>query len=211
MAGSVEQRRTYIYCQETKLVRIVLEHVNKEEYGECIKRTLDTVKVRKMVMSAVNGEGLDNEGIPDNHERSFSDDWLPTWKHLKASLLDEYNMRVIGSEKPREKAKGVLPVALGGVKVITCYGCGIAGHKKGDIGCKAGKFDAHVSAPKDYKERMEKKRKFNDGGGTKKGGNQPGKPGKKGDDKGEKKPRHAFNIQLWQRKLSLRCKVSLLS
>ena len=57
MAGSVEQRRTYIYCQETKLVRIVLEHVNKEEYGECIKRTLDTVKVRKMVMSAVNGEG----------------------------------------------------------------------------------------------------------------------------------------------------------
>ena len=28
MAGSAEQRRTYVYCQENKLVRIVLEHVN---------------------------------------------------------------------------------------------------------------------------------------------------------------------------------------
>ncbi len=105
MAGSAEQRRTYIYCQETKLVRIVLEHVNKEEYGECIKRILDTVKVRKMVMSAVNGEGVDNEGIPDNHERSFSNDWLPSWKLLKSSLLDEWNMRVIGGDNVENPVK----------------------------------------------------------------------------------------------------------
>jgi hypothetical protein len=31
MAGNAEKRRTYTYCQETKLVRIVLEHVNKNE------------------------------------------------------------------------------------------------------------------------------------------------------------------------------------
>jgi hypothetical protein len=30
MAGSEELRKTYVYCQETKLVRIVLEHVNKK-------------------------------------------------------------------------------------------------------------------------------------------------------------------------------------
>jgi hypothetical protein len=29
MAGSAERRRTYTYCQESKLVRIVMEHVNK--------------------------------------------------------------------------------------------------------------------------------------------------------------------------------------
>ena len=31
MAGSTAKRKTYTYCQETKLVRIVLEHVNKSE------------------------------------------------------------------------------------------------------------------------------------------------------------------------------------
>jgi hypothetical protein len=83
---------------------------------------------------------------------------------------------------------------MGGVKEITCYGCGLTGHKKGDLGCKAGKYDAHTSAPKDYKERMAKKRKVNDDNGVKKGGKQPGKPGKKGEDKGEKKPCRAFNF-----------------
>jgi hypothetical protein len=43
MAGSEEKRRTYTYCQETKLVRIVLEHFNKAEYGEYVKRILDAV------------------------------------------------------------------------------------------------------------------------------------------------------------------------
>jgi hypothetical protein len=59
-------------------VRSVLEHVNKTEYGDCIKRVLDNVKVRKLVESAIDGEDIDNEGIPDNHERSFNDDWLPS-------------------------------------------------------------------------------------------------------------------------------------
>jgi hypothetical protein len=66
---------TNTYCQETKLVRIVLEHVNKAEYGDCIKRILEVVKVRKMVATAVAGGSSDddNGGIPDNHEQSFND------------------------------------------------------------------------------------------------------------------------------------------
>jgi len=142
----------------------------------------------------VNGEDMDDVGIPDNHERSFSDDWLPSWTMLKASLLEEWNMRCNDNGKQKEKGKGVLPVAMGGVKEVSCYGCGIAGHKKGDPGCKAGKFDAHSSAPKDYKERMAKKRKSNYEVGGKQGGKQPGKPGKKGGDKGEKRPCRAFNF-----------------
>jgi hypothetical protein len=63
MAGTEEKRRTYTYCQETKLVRIVLEHVNKTEYGECIKRVLDAVKTRKLVESMVNGDDLELNGI----------------------------------------------------------------------------------------------------------------------------------------------------
>jgi hypothetical protein len=194
MAGTPEKRRTYTYCQETKLVRIVLEHVNKEEYGDCIKRVLDSVKLRKMMERVVNGEDMDEVGIPDNHKRSFSDDWLPSWTMLKASLLEEWAMRCNDYGKQKEKGKGVLPVAMGGVKEVSCYGCGIAGHKKGDPGCKAGKFDAHSNAPKDYKERMAKKRKTNYEVGGKQGGKQPGKPGKKGGDKGEKRPCRAFNF-----------------
>ena len=189
MAGTREKRMTYTYCQETKLVRIVLEHVNKNEYGDCIKRVLDLVKVRKMVERSIGGEGLDGEDIPDNHERSFSDDWLPSWKLLKASLIDEWNQKIVDNGRANEKkAKGVLPVAMGNVKQIKCYGCGIEGHKRGDAGCKAGKLDVHPSAPKEYKERMAKKgKKPNENAKA------PGKPGKKGGE-GEKKHCHAFNF-----------------
>jgi hypothetical protein len=157
MAGIPEKRKTYTYCQETKLVRIVLEHVNKEEYGDCIKRVLDSVKLMKMMERVVNGEDMDDVGVPDNHERSFSDDWLPSWAMFKASLLEEWTMRCNDTGKQKEKEKGALPVAMGGVKGVSCYGCGIAGHKKGDPGCKAGKFDAHPSAPKDYRKEWQRK------------------------------------------------------
>ena len=48
MAGTAEKRRTYTYCQESKLVRIVLEHVNKQDYGECLKRVLKKLKLRSL-------------------------------------------------------------------------------------------------------------------------------------------------------------------
>jgi hypothetical protein len=63
------------------------------------------------------------------------------------------------SSQTSGKSKNVLPVALSGMKEISCFGCGIAGHKKGDPICKAGKYDAHANAPQDYKDRMAKKRK----------------------------------------------------
>ncbi len=86
MAGSAEKRRTYIYCQETKLVRIVLEHVNKQEYGETVRRVLDKVKVKKLMQRMFRDGDVDDDDIPDNRDRSFSDDWLPSWKLLKAAL-----------------------------------------------------------------------------------------------------------------------------
>jgi hypothetical protein len=103
MAGSAVNRTTYIYCQETKLVRIVLEHVNKDEYGDVIKRVLEIVKFKRIIAKVANGESSDDEfGIPDNQSRSFSDDWLPSWKLLKAALLDEWTTRC-NERKPKEK------------------------------------------------------------------------------------------------------------
>jgi hypothetical protein len=190
MAGSTVNRATYTYCQETKLVRIVLDHVNQDEYGEVVRRVLERVKLKRIMTKVAKGESSDDEfGIPDLQSRSFSDEWLPSWKLLKAALLDEWTMRNKDT-KPKDKAKGVLPVAMGGMNEVSCYGCGRAGHKKGDPTCKAGKNDAHASAPQDYKDRMAKKRKAE----SQKG---PSQPGKKGGDKGgvkEKKHCHAFNF-----------------
>jgi hypothetical protein len=43
-----------------------------------------------MVAKAVAGGSSDDDGgVPDNHEWSFSDDWLPSWRLLKSNLLDE--------------------------------------------------------------------------------------------------------------------------
>jgi hypothetical protein len=189
-------------------VRIVLDHYNKKEYSECVKRVLETVKFRKMLERARDGKDLDVELISTNHDRSFSDDWLPSWKMLKASLLDEWNQRNLDktSTIPNQgKGKHVLPVAMGGVKLMSCYGCGLEGHKKGDPGCKAGKLDAHVNAPQDYKDRMAKKKKTN-GGAANPGIKSPGKPGGMKGKEGEKKHCHAFNFGKGNCRYGAKCK-----
>ncbi len=108
MAGSTVNRATYTYCQETKLVRIFLDYVNQDDYGEVIRRVLERVKLKRIMSKVANGESSDDEfGIPDNQSRSFSDDWLPSWKLLKAALLDEWSMKS-KEIKPKEKLKGVL-------------------------------------------------------------------------------------------------------
>jgi hypothetical protein len=211
VAGSDEKRKTYTYCQEVKLVRIVIEHVNKDEYGDCMNRVIDKVKVRKMIENAVSEKGsVDDMDLHDNLGKSFSDDWLPSWKLLKASLLDEWSDRVAGSTSSKEKAKAVLPIAMTGSTGIDCWGCG-GPHKKGDPGCTAGKYDVHHSAPPAYKARMEKKRKFesgNKGGNVAKGGgggNQtPKKKSKKSD--GEKKHCKAFNFGKGNCRYGYKCK-----
>ena len=44
------KRSTYIYCQESKLVRIVLEHIGDDpDYKDCVSRVLDLVKVKRMI------------------------------------------------------------------------------------------------------------------------------------------------------------------
>jgi hypothetical protein len=75
MTGSTVNRATHIYCQETKLVRIVLEHGNKDEYGEVVRRVLERVKLKRIMAKVANGESSDDEfGVPDYQGRSFSDD-----------------------------------------------------------------------------------------------------------------------------------------
>ncbi len=50
------KRTTYTYSQESKLVRIVIDHVGPE-YKNCIQRILDLVKVTKLIQSS-QGAGI---------------------------------------------------------------------------------------------------------------------------------------------------------
>ena len=195
-----DKKNTYPYCKETKLVRIVVDHTMNGEYSNCISRVLDLVKMTRMINSSVLEEEIDVDDIPDTHERSFNDDWLPSWKLLKQSLIIEYKKKKIAIESKGakgNKAGEKIPVAAIGfvAKGIVCYACG-GPHKKGDPVCKAGAFDVHESAPKEFKEKQEaKKRKYGGNGKEKGKGAGPRNPNKKqrGNDK-EKKHCTFFNF-----------------
>jgi hypothetical protein len=160
-----EKRSTYLYCQESKLVRIVLDKINSD-YDDCISRLLDYVKMTKLIQSSSVGGEMDAEGIPDLHDRSFNDDWLPSWKLLQACLIAEYK-KLLNSGKLAKVSHGrtsdKLPVAAIGLKEIKCFACG-GPHKKGDPACKAGPYDIHPCAPENFKNRqLAKKRKAETG------------------------------------------------
>ena len=190
---SPSRQSTYPYCQETKLVRIVLDHINPE-YDDCVARVLDLVKINKMIVTVGQGGlvGANSFETLDSHERSFSDDWLPSWKLLQTSLVSEYKRKLKSGEDstPAPKDKSKLPVALAGVRVA-CYACGGA-HKRGDPACKAGPNDVHPDAPQHFKMRMAaKKRKFDAGAKVNAGNdNNPKKKTKAG----EKKHCNQFNF-----------------
>ena len=126
---SPSRQATYTYCQENKLVRIVLDHINPE-YNDCVKRMVDLVKINKMITAVRNGPAGINAFVElDSHERSFSDDWLSSWKLLQTSLIAEYKAKLRSGEEALKNPKGggKLPVAMAQGKVI-CYACGGA-HK----------------------------------------------------------------------------------
>ena len=168
------KRESYTFCQETKLVRIVLDNIGPE-YKHCVTRILDLVKVTKMMTNV--GGNMDYGNIPDAYDRSFSDAWLPSWKLLQASLISEYRSKLKAIEERAEEkqVKIKLPVAVGGFKEVQCYSCG-GPHKKGDAACKAGPFDVHECAPPDWKKKQDdKKRKYGGKGEQGKGNAHPNK------------------------------------
>ena len=172
-----EKRKTYVFCWESKLVRIVLDHVNSD-YKGCVARLLDKVQLQKQIKkvqedSRAAADGGSEDGgaagatrnvneevtdLADALDRSFNNDWLPSWSQLRSALVDEY----VTLEKDRKSgnAKGntKLPIAAF-TQGVRCYGCGEAGHKKGAAECKADRNAIHSSAPSDYKQMKLAKRK----------------------------------------------------
>jgi len=163
------KRSTYVFCQESKLVRIVLEHIN-DDYKGCIDRLLDYVKLQKLIEVASKAKKKLSSTQPrlSSLDRSFNNDWLPSWKELQSNLIDEYKKFIKDGKFPcgkSAKASEKLPVAVGAIHEIVCYACGTKGHKSGDPSCKAGPYDVAPCAPKEFKDRKDaKKRKASNGG-----------------------------------------------
>jgi hypothetical protein len=133
------KRNKYVFCQESKLVRIVLEHVN-DDYKACIDRLMDYVKVEKLVEKATLKKSSKSSSSSSaigsapisQLDRSFYDDWFPSWKNLQTALTDEYRKFIKDEKFPSGKvSKGSdkLPIAFNAPGEVVCYACGIKGHK----------------------------------------------------------------------------------
>ena len=150
-------------------VRIVLGHVNSD-YADCVFRLLGKVSLRKEISAIryayeeVEGSEAEYTDMNGAHDRSFNGDWLPEWGLLRGALNSEFK-RLKSLKLSAKGMQAKLPVAFGGTdrQGMWCHACGPKGHKKGSEEHKAGKFDVHESAPKDFKKRMFAKKK-KDGG-----------------------------------------------
>ena len=88
------------------MVRIVFNTLeNDPDYKDCVSRVLDLVKVKRMIEGSEEKKkktmSINLSSVPDMHERSFSDDWLPSWILLSSSLIVEYLSLIHISEPTR--------------------------------------------------------------------------------------------------------------
>ena len=138
-------RKDYVYGQEPKLVRIVLNHLSSD-YRHDVNRMLDIHKVQLQLQGSKVPEGTEIEG--------YSDEWLPTWKTLRATLLKTAE----AMSNDSSSSSSTLPTmfttsnsnsnsAKHGKGGRQCYACGEWGHIRGDPECNAKVGDTHACAP----------------------------------------------------------------
>ena len=68
-----ELRPSYPYCQEPKLIRIVLEHVDyNPDYKECVARMLNSVSLRKEIANDIFAAGSNDSETGDLKIRAIA-------------------------------------------------------------------------------------------------------------------------------------------
>ena len=144
-------RKDYEFGREPKLVRIVLTHLSSE-YRPDVNRMLDMHKLQLQIAGKPVPAGMEIEG--------YDDEWLPTWKMLRETLLK--TSEALGNNA--ESATAALPTMFTagscdtakhgkGSKGLQCFRCGEYGHRSTDPECKGKPGDVHACAPPGFGKR----------------------------------------------------------
>ena len=157
----VENRSTYRFCKEECLIHVILDHISKE-YEPAVLSVRSMVKVRKMMAGDVSAGVVTRR---DTVKETFSDDWLPNYSELRDALVEKYNSMVEHWTPAQLQKSATLKVPMmmmsgghpqPGVGNLTCYGCGVVGHRRGDSVCTAGANAVWEGAPDAWKKRQSK-------------------------------------------------------
>ena len=170
-----EKRDTFDPASETRLTRVVLEHV-PPNYDEAVERVKTMIKFRKMHAGDVEASFTH---LQSQINQNFDSDWLPQYVELRSELVSHYNKLKkrkgfkSGGSTPGKGGQGHPAMFMGsgnrqpGPNNIVCYGCGVPGHRRGAPECKAGPNDVHHSAPEMFKKKQSGKGGKSGNGGAK--------------------------------------------
>ena len=155
----IEMRPTYRFCKIECLVHVILDHISTD-YEPTVLALRNLVKVRKMVAGDASA-GVTTRR--DTVKETFSDDWLPDYPELRDALVEKYDAMVehwtpAQLQKYTVQKIPMMMMAGGhpqpGVGNMTCYGCGVVGHRRGDSVCTAGAKAIWDGAPDAWKKRI---------------------------------------------------------
>jgi len=172
-----DKRDHYEDGKETTLTRLIIRKLPKE-YDAAVKSVRDLHRFRTY---GKEGEIGTITNLEDNTRRNYETEWLPVYLELRYELISEYNLATKRREEDSlagHKTTGHPTMPMQGFeqpgpRPLTCYGCGMPGHRRGDPSCHAGPKEVWKGAPDQFKELI--KRRANE---FPKGGKGKGKGGK---------------------------------
>jgi hypothetical protein len=153
-----ECRADYEFGKESKLTHVVIEHL-PEAYAATVKDVKNAVKLRKMVAGDISAGYTTGQDLA---MQTFSSDWLPPYLELRTALVESYHSFVkTWSVEGKIDKKSPSMMMVGGHQqpgsdALTCYACGIVGHKRGDSVCEASSSAIWAGAPEAWKKRQKK-------------------------------------------------------
>ena len=131
----VECRGTYVYCQDPKMIHVILEHL-PFNYDQAVEKVCMWVKMRIMVSDTT----ADVSTSRDIALETYSDDWPPPYDELWFALVDAWNLMKLCWNIEGESVK-VPSMKMGrdhqpDAENSICYSCGVVGHKRCDPVCE---------------------------------------------------------------------------
>jgi hypothetical protein len=157
-----DKRDNYEDGKITTLVRLlVILRTLPKKYDPAVKTVRDLHRFRTYGKGNAIGTITNLE---DSTRRNYETEWLPNYEELRAKLIASYNLQKRRRDRDNIGGKkGVGHPALTiqgfeqpGPKLLTCYGCGKPGHRRGDPKCTADKDAIWYAAPDHFKQSAKK-------------------------------------------------------